>query len=755
MAATVNAKGELTVYPVGPDGRPQAAGVVAAAAEVAGLAVAFAPGLPGVLVGRADGLVALVRTDAPDPAAAGPREVFAGHAGRVTCLAARADGPRGRFASGSADGTVRVWDPATRETVYRFQAGPGAAPGVGLADAADGGVTAVALSPDGRTVAAGTADGTLRVFALAPDDARKPLTDATAELWAVAVSPAGTHFAAAGADKVVRVYTAGGKLDQTLTGHTAAVPAVAFVTETTLVTGGGDRKVKLWTLPAGTATDVATAAGAVLAVAADPGTGRFAAGGSDKAVTVFDPAGKPAGTWAGPSIVTALALAGGRLAVGSADGAVTVLDVTRPTPKVESVTVAHTGGVTAVAFGRAGTTLLTAGGDGAARTFGVTPAGTLTPAARLDPPGRPGGGAPPVLSAAAFSPDAAKVAVGGADGVVRVFDATLTAELLAPGGRAGWVTGVAFTADGRSVVAAGVDKAVRRFDIPRPPVVSGHAGAVRAVAVSPDGKRVATASADRTARVWDRATGRTVATLTGSPAGLGAVAFAGNGVVVTGGDDGVARWWDIKTAAETRTEVVDGRPFALAADDPSGRVAVVWGRPEAKRFGTDVFGRDPAEGKARLGLSAGADVSSVAVAPDGRLEVRAVGGRVTCTRPGEAAATPLDLFPAPVADLGFAPDGTAFVAIDGTTSARVVAADPPAPAAVLAVGPATGVAVGPGGKTFATLGPTGAVKLFDAAGKVLRTWPLKTPATGAVFTPDGTAIITGHPDGTAAVLAVP
>ena len=45
--------------------------------------------------------------------------------------------------------------------------------------------------------------------------------------------------------------------------------------------------------------------------------------------------------------------------------------------------------------------------------------------------------------------------------------------------------------------------------------LKGHSGPVASAAFSPDGKLVVTASADMTARVWDAATGKTTAILSG------------------------------------------------------------------------------------------------------------------------------------------------------------------------------------------------------------------------------------------------
>ena len=67
---------------------------------------------------------------------------------------------------------------------------------------------------------------------------------------------------------------------------------------------------------------------------------------------------------------------------------------------------------------------------------------------------------------------------------------------------------------------------------------------VKAVAFAPDGTRILTGSSDNTARLWDAATGRAVATLTGHTDFVWTVAFSPDGTrVLTGSEDKTTRLW--------------------------------------------------------------------------------------------------------------------------------------------------------------------------------------------------------------------
>jgi WD40 repeat protein len=62
---------------------------------------------------------------------------------------------------------------------------------------------------------------------------------------------------------------------------------------------------------------------------------------------------------------------------------------------------------------------------------------------------------------------------------------------------------------------------------------------------SPDGKRIVTASGDNTARIWDAATGKTMAVLSGHSDRVYSAAFSSQGDrIVTASADETARVWD-------------------------------------------------------------------------------------------------------------------------------------------------------------------------------------------------------------------
>jgi WD40 repeat protein len=102
-------------------------------------------------------------------------------------------GPDGRtLAIGSVDATVRLWDVATRRTTA-------------VLEPRSGYVYSVASSPDGRTLA--TSSGVLQLWDVATGRIVAILHGNTNLVSSMAFSPDGQLLAAAGGDKTVRLWS--------------------------------------------------------------------------------------------------------------------------------------------------------------------------------------------------------------------------------------------------------------------------------------------------------------------------------------------------------------------------------------------------------------------------------------------------------------------------------------------------------------------------------------------------------------------
>ena len=112
-----------------------------------------------------------------------------------------------------------------------------------------------------------------------------------------------------------------------------------------------------------------------------------------------------------------------------------------------------------------------------------------------------GGGTP-----AALSPDGRFVALGAADGSVRLLDLRTGILRVASDRHDGAVTDLRFAPDSRTLLSAGSDGRLIRWNVAdarQIETLAGHAGAVSRVTIAPDGRTAYSAGEDGTVISWD------------------------------------------------------------------------------------------------------------------------------------------------------------------------------------------------------------------------------------------------------------
>jgi WD40 repeat protein len=109
-------------------------------------------------------------------------------------------------------------------------------------------VYSLSFSPDGKTLATGSYDNTIKLWDFAAGKEIKELKGHTAPVYSVAFSPDGMTLASSSTDKSVRLWNvADGKEAKKIDGHTDIVDSVAWSPDGKLLaSGSADKSVRLW-----------------------------------------------------------------------------------------------------------------------------------------------------------------------------------------------------------------------------------------------------------------------------------------------------------------------------------------------------------------------------------------------------------------------------------------------------------------------------------------------------------------------------
>ena len=501
--------------------------------------------------------------------------------------------PNGKLASGLYGGVIRLWDASSGALLQTIDGHVGAvrwlnSDGTVKLRAENYGweVTSLTYSADGKTLASGSTDNTVKLWDAETGKLLRTFRGQKGIVLSVALAPNGKTLAS-GYYKAIKLWDASsGKLLRTLEGHDDHVLSVSFASDgNTLASGSSDKTIKLWDVRSGEILRTLEAPISVESVAFSPDGAMLASGGWDNNAKLWNvSSGKLLRTLKGhTNWVKSVAFApdGKTLASGGLDKTIKIWDahsgellrtIDSEIGVVENITFANDGYKLAASHTdhtviklwdtQNGKPLLSIDARGSdhqrkGHTESTGPFAFASDGEKLASSSyistkiwdKRSGELLHTLDGRQIgsAPDGNTIALRGYAGrTIKLWDIRNGELLKTLEGHTDYVKSIAFTANGEILASTSNDKTIKLWSAQNGELLhtlEGGRNNVSSLRFSPNGDTIASASYyDDSVKLWDTNSGELLHTLEGHSGEIHSIIFTPNGNTVASASDSVKLW---------------------------------------------------------------------------------------------------------------------------------------------------------------------------------------------------------------------